>query len=501
MAVRPRRRRRRSALPRAAASRGEGDDRLSVLPDELLLIVMRGLDTRSARRRRAVPPLGAPPTRAPGARLPRQRRAPAGLPPARAAEFLALLGGRWDDAAGRKLDASLARYERRVMRGLAEPITGFLDAGVLRVEFFATNDAHHIGCVHRLINTAVGLWGVEELEVAIKPAPWRRRKVWYFFFLQPVVGADMPEDFPHLKKLHLKNCHSRDLALVVDAPQSSSSAAAPPITELVVERCSFLGIQLNHAALRWKTWRASTTPTRDVPRLRRVHLSFFLDSGIVVDAAQHPLPGPDKYKLDWHVSERMASLVVRFTGPERWILPWRVSTRLRSLRRLLVADVPPDLGRLVAAPPPAGRPSLESLHVHVATATQTADDQPAAAAPGREIMWPPVTFWHRKLGELVVAGFEWTPGQVAFVRYVVKACKALRQVELLRHGEVRYNGLWEWEVVRQRECGGGERRHWSRMEEIGIKRQILSGRSWFREDVEALLLFFHSEINFLLVQI
>jgi hypothetical protein len=45
-------------------------------------------------------------------------------------------------------------------------------------------------------------------------------------------------------------------------------------------------------------------------------------------------------------------------------------------------------------------------------------------------------------------------------------------VELLRHGEVRYDGLWEWEVVRWRpqEGGGGERRHWSRMEEIGIKR-------------------------------
>lgn len=78
MAVRPRRRRRRSAPPRPASSRGEGDDRLSELPDELLLIVMRGLDTcpRSAPPR--CPAAGRAPARAPGARLPRQRRAPAG---------------------------------------------------------------------------------------------------------------------------------------------------------------------------------------------------------------------------------------------------------------------------------------------------------------------------------------------------------------------------------------------------------------------------------------
>lgn len=181
MAVRPRRRRRRSAPPRPASSRGEGDDRLSELPDELLLIVMRGLGTCSA--------LGTDALSRRWARLPRELPAldfrvsdahPRGYHQ-RAAEFLALLGGRGDDAAGRKLEASLARYERRVIRGLAESITGFLDAGAaseerrcvsrLTVEFFATNDAHRIGCVHRLINTAVGLWGVEELEVAIKPAP------------------------------------------------------------------------------------------------------------------------------------------------------------------------------------------------------------------------------------------------------------------------------------------------------------------------------------------
>lgn len=252
------------------------------------------------------------------------------------------------------------------------------------MEFFATNDAHRIGCVHRLINTAVGSWGVEELEVAIKPAPWRRRKAGLVLLLPPArrwrrhaaaaadeahaeelppppppPGVDdagrahhsrpggpaevdagfrlrpplLLSGFPHLKKLHLKNCHCRDPALVVDAPPPSSSSAVVPI-------------QLNHAAvLEDLACVHDANPVvvlfRDVPRLRRVHLSFSLDSG-TADDAQHPLPGPDKYKLDWHVrSEQMASLVLRFTGPERWILPWRVGTRLRSLRRLLVANGSP----------------------------------------------------------------------------------------------------------------------------------------------------------------
>nr|CAD40687.1 OSJNBa0083D01.4 [Oryza sativa Japonica Group] len=442
MAVRPRRRR-RSAPPRAA-SHSEGDDRLSALPDELLLIVMRGLGTCSA--------LGTDALSRRWARLPRELPAldfrvsdahPRGYHQ-RAAEFLALLGGRGDDAAGRKLEASLARYERRVIRGLAESITGFLDAGAaseerrcvsrLTVEFFATNDAHRIGCVHRLINTAVGLWGVEELEVAIKPAPLNcppgvddagrahhscpggPAEVDAGFRLRPpllLLGLPAPEEAPP-QEMPLQGPRpggGRATAIVgggggADHGARRRALLVPRHPAEPRRRAGRPGVCIHDA-------NPVVVLFRDVPRLRRVHLSFSLDSS-TVDDAQHPLPGPDKYKLDWHVrSERMASLVVRFTGPERWILPWRVSTRLRSLRRLLVADVPPtwDVSwpRLLLQ----AAPSLESLHVHVAA---TADDQPAAAAaPGREIMWPPAMFRHRKLGELVVACFGPTPGQVAFV--------------------------------------------------------------------------------------
>ncbi|EEE60857.1 hypothetical protein OsJ_14499 [Oryza sativa Japonica Group] len=514
MAVRPRRRR-RSAPPRAA-SHSEGDDRLSALPDELLLIVMRGLGTCSA--------LGTDALSRRWARLPRELPAldfrvsdahPRGYHQ-RAAEFLALLGGRGDDAAGRKLEASLAR---------------------LTVEFFATNrrpphrlrppaDQHG----RRLVGCR-GAGGGHQARAAVRYGTSSSSN--------PVVGADMPP--LRLTKLTLRNCppgvddagrahHSCPggpaevdagfrlrpplLLLGLPAPEEAPPQEMPlqgprpgggRATAIVGggggadhgARRRALLVPRHPAEPRRRAGRPGVcihdaNPVvvlfRDVPRLRRVHLSFSLDSS-TVDDAQHPLPGPDKYKLDWHVrSERMASLVVRFTGPERWILPWRVSTRLRSLRRLLVADVPPtwDVSwpRLLLQ----AAPSLESLHVHVAA---TADDQPAAAAaPGREIMWPPAMFRHRKLGELVVACFGPTPGQVAFVRYAgfeIPVCKALRQVELLRHGEVRYDGLWEWEVVRQQEGGGGERRHWSRMEEIGIKGQILCGRSWFREDVEVVL--------------
>ncbi|KAF0892697.1 hypothetical protein E2562_017671 [Oryza meyeriana var. granulata] len=438
------------------------------------------------------------------------------------------------------------------MRGLADSITGFLDADErgkdregrvlarrrvrrLGVEFFATQDTRRVECVRRLITTAVGTWGVEELEVAVKPAPWRRRKVPYFFHapqglrgdgdarppsrrltkltlrncppaaslrllgaLTTLVLHDLPEStqafvydrlftsgFLHLKKLHLKNCHCMGLALVVDAPPSST------VTELVVDRCSFLYIDLRNAtSLEDLACIDNEKPLlilfKNVPCLRRVHLSFSANSGAYVADAQYPLL-PYRYNLDWLLhSDRISSLVARFTGPERWVLPAQVSTRLRNLRRLLIADVPStwDISwpRLLLQ----AAPSLETLHVHIAQARRPAEEEHAAAdqPPGRrEIIWPPATFRHRKLGELVVAGFGRTLGQVRFVRYVVKACKALRRVELLRHGEVRYDGLWEWEVARQQ---GGER-HWSKQVELVIKKQILCGRNWFREDVEVVL--------------
>uniref|UniRef100_A0A0D9W412 Uncharacterized protein n=1 Tax=Leersia perrieri TaxID=77586 RepID=A0A0D9W412_9ORYZ len=88
--------------------------------------------------------------------------------------------------------------------------------------------------------------------------------------------------------------------------------------------------------------------------------------------------------------------------------------------------------------------------------------------------------------ELVVVGFERTLRQVRFVRYVVRVCKSLRRVEVLRDGKVKYNGLWEWEVVRQ-EYQGFDSRIWSTEGEIGIKKQFLCGRNWFREDVEVIV--------------
>uniref|UniRef100_J3LX46 FBD domain-containing protein n=1 Tax=Oryza brachyantha TaxID=4533 RepID=J3LX46_ORYBR len=398
-----------------------------------------------------------------------------------------------------------------------------------------------MGCFHLLIHTAISTWGVDELEVAVKPAPRRRRNLHYFFKVEHVgdeprrltkltlrncppaeslrhlraltalVLHDLPKStqtfvydrlftlgLPHLKKLHLKNCRCDSFVLVVSAPPSPATATA--ITELFVDSCSFLVIELRKAAaLEDLACIDDAKPVliqfTNAPRLTRVHLSFSASSGggTVGDHAQYPpLIYPRRYNLSWHVrSEHMSSLAVRFTGPERWILPARITTRLLSLRRLLVADVLPtwDVSwpRLLLQ----AAPSLETLHIHVASQARrrtTSEDEEEHVEPGREIIWPPATFRHRRLQELVLAGFGRTLAQVRFVRYVVRACRVLRRVELLRRGGVRYDGPWEWEVVRQQQGGGGGgERHWSREEEAGIKKQILCGRSWFREDVEVVL--------------
>uniref|UniRef100_A0A0D3FUX2 Uncharacterized protein n=1 Tax=Oryza barthii TaxID=65489 RepID=A0A0D3FUX2_9ORYZ len=88
----------------------------------------------------------------------------------------------------------------------------------------------HPRCLLRLPIIAPAAW--QDSEPHTHPLPYL-----LLLLLQASVGFVnarlFSSGFPHLKKLHLKNRHSKDLALVVDA---LLPAAATTITELVVER-------------------------------------------------------------------------------------------------------------------------------------------------------------------------------------------------------------------------------------------------------------------------
>ena len=86
-------------------------------------------------------------------------------------------------------------------------------------------------------------------------------------------------------------------------------------------------------------------------------------------------------------------------------------------------------------------PHPDTLNVHVA------DHNSWETMFGPAIPEPPSCFKHHVLREVVILGFQGTGAQVHFVRFLTNACKALKNVALLKHGHIQNEGLWKWEVV------------------------------------------------------
>uniref|UniRef100_A0A453PN32 F-box domain-containing protein n=1 Tax=Aegilops tauschii subsp. strangulata TaxID=200361 RepID=A0A453PN32_AEGTS len=154
-----------------------GDDRMSALPDDLLLLVLRRLDTRTA--------LGTGLLSRRWGRL--QRELPAldfkvsnMLPPRY--HGLVFLHHDTNRNGSHRLFKKFAfmpnimRYERRAMRALTSSVESFLDEdgargasrslSRLRLEFFIT---HNTGCMNRLIAKCIDHWGVRDLEAVARP--------------------------------------------------------------------------------------------------------------------------------------------------------------------------------------------------------------------------------------------------------------------------------------------------------------------------------------------
>jgi hypothetical protein len=217
--------------------------------------------------------------------------------------------------------------------------------------------------------------------------------------------------------------------LVVDAPGSR-------ITELVVELNGTVPLTVDLRSLpRLERMACMGAPIElkfgSVPRLARLNLTYSLS---LFDWPAMPM---------LHLSKVLSGLpdvedlVLKFHGPRIFIKPGRITPLLGKLRRLLMEDVPWDIActscLLEAAP------CLETLHV--------ADDHGAMARSLSRQPTPP-EFKHRRLREVVVSGFEGTPAQVQFVTFLRRACTVLRDIVLLRHGNVRHTGrLWDWEMV------------------------------------------------------
>ncbi|XP_021309094.1 uncharacterized protein LOC8057660 [Sorghum bicolor] len=493
-----------------------GDDRLSALPDDVIRLILRCLDTRSALATAAVSKHWA--------RFRREH-------PVLEFKVTDILPERYH-----------RRYERRSMRSMAISMNSFLDADevvdhgqgrrrrrahAMTLELFP---GHNTAPFNRLVTKAIGDWGVEDLEIVVlHPTPCHGHDVSYSFphhcfdddddLKSPTTGGglkklkltnctahdplaaaggggsslpafssltmlvlqDMPKwtrgrvyqcivrACPSLQVLHLKSCVFWDLeSMSIDAPASQ-------ITELVVDGCTFVSMTLRSLP-RLERLALVGAPVAfafgSLPRLNRLNLSFVQDP--IPASSRHPMfpDMRDEYSvfsvIDPSDSFRdLECLVVRFTGPENWVVPIE-GLSLGNVRRLLLADMPRswDISwtcRLLEA-----APYLETLHVHFVDDLHVG----MAAVVDPAITRPPSDFKNRALKEVVIIGFKGTDGKhVRFVRLLIRnGCSTLENVTLLKHGRVREMGLWDWQVVATpEEC------QWSDEERDALLKEIHKG--------------------------
>ncbi|KAF7039835.1 hypothetical protein CFC21_049781 [Triticum aestivum] len=470
-------------------------DRMSDLSDDLLLLVLRRLDTRTA--------LGAGSISRRWAHLPRELSAldlkVSDILPPRYHRWVLLHRDIYGKAAAHlqyrrhavrlELLPNIKRYERRAMRALNRSVESLLQQGPrsrrgvlkrLSLEFYTTGNG---SSMNRLIAEAIDAWGVEDLDVIAKPLYYEADVVHAFpshgmckepgaaslrslklggCLLPPLheygaltmlVLRDIPESTPpaayegvlascpKLQTLHLISCICRSgsgalLPVEVDAPSSE-------IRELVFDNCKFRWIRLGALpCLESLACMGGTLVFFEynlIPSLRQYN--FALHLGVALEGARQYFAQRLKLELDMFLrcTPNITSLIVRFTGPDRWIVPSSSPlSYLPSLRRLLVTDVPSSLDASWPRLFLEMTPSLEILHINIASCKDK---------PGKEISWQPSELRQHHLKEFVVAGFEGTKRQIYLVNFAVGACTALRRVALFRNGHAQRKGLWDWEMV------------------------------------------------------
>jgi hypothetical protein len=497
----------RSGTDRFLRRQPAGEDRISTLPDDLLLLVLRRLDTRTA--------LGTGVRSSRWASLPRELPAldfsVGDILPPRYHQWICLHGDRGTHAPNtdkKHIVPNIRRYDRRAMRALASSVESILDAPAdddrrinrLSLQFFITSNSGC--CMNRLIDKALDTWGVDDLEAVAKPTYCHRRQahtfpshglckeprtsrlrrlklggcllppMHEFSALTTLILQDLPESTPtaayegvftscqQLQVLHLNSCGcSGDKIVVVDAPMSE-------IRELVADHCAFRRIRLRAlpslerlASLQTKVYFESGS----CPSLRQ--RNFALRLGTTHEGFRQCFRDYLELELDlfFQHTPDITNMIIRFTGPDRWFVPSSSpSLLLPNLRRLLVADVPSSWDvtwpRLLLEM----APYLEVLHIHITPCTEEPNDE--------LLSWQPTKRPQHHLKEFVMAGFEGTERQIYLVKFVMSVCTTLRRVILSKNGYARDKGLWDWEMVTLQYS-------WSDQEKDTMLKQIMDGVS------------------------
>ncbi|XBI69809.1 hypothetical protein VPH35_064442 [Triticum aestivum] len=481
-------------------------DLLSALPDELLVAILHGLDTRSALATAVLAKRWA--------RLPRQLRA---------TDFR--VTDMFPPAYHESVDL-LEDHMRRTMASYNDALDSFVEADAdedgngdyiprrldrLRLEFFDPDEPFS---VDRLIAKAVTNWGVEDLEVLVKRPSSARRAAYLFphellndesvqrirsltlggFDLLPplheyggltaLVLQDISQPMtaytgvvsmcPQLQPVHLRRCRAKTHSTIPRPRVMEVDAPASGLRELVVDSCSFSVIRLlSLPALERMECSGSflILAFGNVPRLALVNLDvgFFIVEGEPW-AGQVPVrlhaeqvrgggcpSGRDGARPPVHRHLQVGQPVSRRRDavprsaeaadggrPFNWDLSW------------------PCLLLLLQA-----APSLEALHVSIAGCKDSWGRQ----APNAYNGWVPSNFRHAQMEELVIVGFQQTMRQACLVRFAMRVCTALQRVVLVKGGRVDVRGLCRgWDVVASPESV------WSDEEKVATEEEIRTPR-------------------------
>ncbi|KAI4967821.1 hypothetical protein ZWY2020_014018 [Hordeum vulgare] len=357
-----------------------------------------------------------------------------------------------DAALASVLDGLMASCEVSTMRAFVDGITGFLDADggaarqcvkTLRLDVDPA-PAPQYSFPHGRLKDG-GRSRLRSLTLGNCTVPPRLHR---YDALTTLVLRDMPASTPvalyervlseckRLQVLHLTSCCCAEDRLVV----------CSQIRELVVDACSFMVIELRDLPMLARL--ACLTNTVElvfgsVPCLTHTNLSFSVEEDtLVLPPKRHH---HDQLNHFLGTSPTMANLVIRFTGPKRWIGSKELHKPLLHLKRLLIADLPSNWDVSWTRNFLMDAPSLELLHIHLA------HSQEASESFG--IIWS-TTKLHPHMKELVLIGFTLTGCQMELLKYLVSTCTSLRRLVLLKDGHVRYNRLWDWDIVGlgQQEC-------------------------------------------------
>ncbi|KAF7072669.1 hypothetical protein CFC21_077770 [Triticum aestivum] len=463
------------------------NDRLSALPDDLLLLILRRLDSRTAHgaavlskrwahlpRELTALDLKATDTLPQRYRrcLLRRREATRSLPLAQNA---------------RKLEDIAGRYQRRAMRSMVASVRSLLASGLhrrvnrLSLEIFEDNT---LACINSLIVDAVDSWGVQDLVVVATPT-------------ERTVNTPPAYDFPHgrtsrkpgesrLQSLKLAKCLPPPLEgftalttlVVQDLPRSTPAAvyrraiaACPQLQILHLIRCGYkskafaliLNAPMSGIRELLVDGPLMLVEIRSLPKLQSLtvlHATLLLSSAAspciehasFVFSVDQREGSSFRYNTELETNSAIlmrffqaavgtTDLALRIAGPGMWIALKNPVCQMANVRRLLIADVPSSWDVSGSGPHLLidAAPFLESIHVHV----PKPEEEPCRKPPR-----PPSTARrHRHLKELVVIGFQGTERHLHLVRYAVEASTALSRVALFKHGHVKEKGPCGWEMV------------------------------------------------------